>query len=169
MALPRRLKNFLLYNEGLAYLGEVPELKLPALKRKMDDYRAGGMSGPIKTDMGMEGLDLEWTSAGFLPDVLGQFGAPKHDSVALRFAGSLQADDTDETNSIEVVMRGRHTEIDFGNAKAGEKTEIKVKTALSYYQLTMDGIVLVEIDMVNNVEMMGGIDISLNIRVALGI
>jgi uncharacterized protein len=169
MALPRRLKNFLLYNQGLAYLGEVPELKLPALKRKMEDYRAGGMLGPIKTDMGMEGMELDWTSAGFLPDVLGQFGAPKHDSVGLRFAGSLQSDDSEATHAIEVVMRGRHTEVDFGSAKAGDKTEIKVKTALSYYQLSLDGVVLVEIDLVNNIEVIGGVDLGLGLRLALGI
>ena len=169
MGLPRRLKNFMLFNEGMAYKGEVPEIKLPALKRKMEDYRSGDMAGPVKSDMGVDGMTLEWTSAGFLPDVLGQFGAPRHDAVYLRFAGSLQADDTDEVNAVEVVMRGRHSEIDFGTAKAGEKTEIKVKTELSYYQLSMDGIVLVEIDMVNNIETVNGIDISIDIRVALGI
>ncbi len=65
MSLPRKLKNFVLFNDGNAYIGEVPEVTLPKLTRKMEDYRAGGMNGSVKLDMGMEGLAMEWTAAGF--------------------------------------------------------------------------------------------------------
>lgn len=169
MALPRKLKNFMLFNDGLAYLGEVPEVTLPKLTRKTDDYRAGGMNGSIKADFGLEGLEMEWTAAGYLVDVLKQFGAIAHDAVALRFAGALQSDDSEEVVAIEVLARGRHTEIDFGTAKAGEATEKKIKTALSYYKLTVDGEDLVEIDLVNMVEVIGGVDRMAAVRSALGV
>lgn len=169
MALPRVLKNFLLFNEGRAYLGEVPELTLPPLKRKMDDYRAGGMPGAIKTDHGMEAMELDWTAAGFMPDVLAQFGARRHDGVMLRFAGALQSDDSEDTSTVEVVMRGRHSEVGFGTSKAGDKSEQKMKTALSYYRLSVNGQAVVEIDMVNMVEIIGGVDLMADIRSALGI
>ena len=41
MSLPKKLKNFVLFNDGNAYLGEVPEVTLPKLVTKMEDYRAG--------------------------------------------------------------------------------------------------------------------------------
>ena len=63
MGLPRKIKNFTLFNEGLSYLGEVDEVTLPKLTRKTEDWRAGGMGGPIKADFGMEGLELEWAPA----------------------------------------------------------------------------------------------------------
>jgi uncharacterized protein len=169
MALPRKLKNFMLFNDGNAYLGEVPEVTLPKLTRKTDDYRAGGMNGPIKADQGLEGLELEWTAAGYVVDVLKQFGAIRHDAVALRFAGALQADDSEDVHAVEVVARGRHTEIDFGNAKAGEGTEMKIKSALSYYKLSIDGQAVVEIDLVHLVEVVGGVDRMAGVRAALGI
>ena len=66
MGLPRKIKNFTLFNEGLSYLGEVDEVTLPKLTRKTEDWRAGGMGGPIKADFGMEGLELEWKAGGIL-------------------------------------------------------------------------------------------------------
>lgn len=169
MGLPRKIKNFALFNEGLSYLGEVDEVTLPKLTRKTEDWQAGGMAGPIKADMGMEGLELEWKAGGILRDVLTQWGAIKHDAVGLRFAAALQSDDSEEVQALEVVVRGRHTEIDQGKAKAGDKTEFTVKSALSYYKLSIDNEVLIEIDLVNMVEVVDGIDRLEGVRNALGV
>lgn len=169
MSLPRKLKNFILFNDGVAYLGEVPEVTLPKLTRKTEDYRGGGMNGPIKEDLGMEGLELAWTAAGYLRDLLGQWGAAKVDAVLLRFAGALQDSSTGTVSALEVVVRGRHTEIDPGTAKAGELTEIKVTSALSYYKLSIDGQTIIEIDLVNMVEIVNGTDLMSEIRAAIGL
>jgi len=45
MGLPRKLKNFNLFQNGVSFMGMVPEVTLPKLSRKMEEYRAGGMSG----------------------------------------------------------------------------------------------------------------------------
>ena len=169
MGLPRKIKNFTLFNEGLSYLGEVDEVTLPKLTRKTEDWRAGGMGGPIKADMGMEGLELEWTAAGYIREAYEQWGAAKHDAVLLRFAGALQADDSEEVQSLEVTVRGRHEEIDPGSAKPGDATQFKVKTALSYYKLAIDGATVIEIDFVNMIEIVGGEDRLAGVRSALGI
>ena len=169
MGLPSKIKNFALFNDGVNYMGEVPEVTLPKLTRKTEDYRGGGMNGSIKLDMGMEGLEFQWTAAGFLAAVFKQFGTLKHDGVLLRFAGALQADDQDKAVPLEIVMRGRHTEIDMGNTKAGEPTEIKITSALSYYKLTLDGVVLIEIDFVNMIEIINCEDLLASVRAALGL
>jgi P2 family phage contractile tail tube protein len=169
MSLPRKLKNFLLFNDGEAYLGEVPECTPPKLSRKMEEYRAGGMSGPINLDMGMEALEMEWTAAGYMSSLFTQWGEPTHDGVLLRFAGAAQTDDTGEVTAIEVICRGRHKEIDSGNAKAGEKTEIKVKSAISYYKLSFNGQVQIEVDFVHMIEVVGGVDRLAQVRMALGL
>ena len=169
MSLPKKLKNFVLFNDGNAYLGEVPEVTLPKLVAKMEDYRAGGMPGSIKIDQGLEALTCEWTAAGYLADAIRQFGTARIDGVMLRMTQALQADDTDAVTPAEIIMRGRHAEIDFGNAKAGEMTQVKFKTELSYYKLKLDGIELIEVDMVNMVFVVGGIDRLAETRSALGV
>lgn len=169
MALPRRLKSFMLFNEGNAYLGEVPELVLPKLAIDTEDYRAGGMPGKLKLDNGLQAMTLEWTAAGYLADSLRQFGTTSINGNLLRFQGALQQDDTGEVTTLSIVMRGRHSQIDFGTAKAGDATQIKHTTELSYYKLTLANVDQVEIDVVNSVYIVGGVDRMAEIRTALGI
>ena len=87
----------------------------------------------------------------------------------LRFAGAVQADDTGEYTAVEVHLRGRWEEMDPGSGKAGEGTEFKMKMAVSYYRLVMDGEEIIEIDAVNMVEKVGGVDLIASVRSILGI
>ncbi len=82
----------------------------------------------------------------------------KVDGVLLRFAGSYQRDDTGETHAVEIVLRGRHEEIDGGDSKQGDNSTTKISTKCTYYKLTWDGEVLIEVDIVNMVEMVNGVD-----------
>ena len=169
MGLPRSLKNFALFMEGTSYIGEMPEVGLPKLTRKMEDYRSGGMNAPVKLDFGMEGMEAELTAAGYMKELFDTWGTLRHDGVLLRFAGALQGDDSEGVDTLEVVMRGRFTEIDPGNSEPGGDTEHKVTTRLTYYKLTVNGDVLAEIDLVNFVEIIDGQDRLAEQRNALGI
>lgn len=168
MALPRKLKNMNIFNNGSSYLGEATAVTLPKLTRIMEDYRAGGMNAAVKVDHGMEPLELEVTCGGLMRDLFRQFGAATHDAVILRFAGAYQRDDTGEVDAVEVIMRGRIMEIDGGESKPGEDTETKFKAALSYYRLEWNSVEEVEIDIINMIERIGGVDRLAEQRAAIG-
>lgn len=168
MALPQKLKNFNLFNDGQNYIGKVPELVLPKLTAKMEEYRAGGMDAPIDIDLGMEKLTMEWTIGGFDALVLKQFGSLTHNGVGLRFSGAIQSDDSEAVQAVEVSVRGRHSEIDFGTAKVGDDTAKKITSSLSYYKLVLNGEMLIEIDIPNLVKNIGGKDLMADVRQALG-
>lgn len=169
MSLPKKLKFFQLAAEGKGYLHEVPELTLPTLARNMVDYQSGGMDTPIKSDMGGQPLTMEFTIGGMVPEIFGQFGAQKHNAVGLRFSGAYQSDDSETVQAVEVLARGRHSEIAPGTTKKGDDTAIKVKSELSYYKLTVDGKDLIEIDVQNMVYKVNGTDIYASHRSALGL
>ena len=169
MGLPRKLKNFATFVDGVNYMGEMPEVTLPKLTRKLEEYRAGGMIGPIEMDMGLEKMEAELKTGGYMKDLMKQWGAAKHDAVLLRFTGALQTDDSEAVQAVEVVMRGRLTERDPGGSKAGDKVEQTYKYSLSYYKETVDGETLLEIDMVNMIEKVHGEDRMAQTRTALGI
>lgn len=169
MALPSVLKNFNLFNEGASYMGLAEEVKLPKLKRKTEEFRGGGMNGPVAIDLGQEGLEMEFTAGGLLPDVLRQYGIPKASGVMLRFAGAYQRDDTGQVQAVEIVVRGRHEEIDPGDAKAGDKSKTVVKSKLAYYKLSIDGKPVIEIDLVNMVEIVNDVDLLAEQRRAVGL
>jgi uncharacterized protein len=169
MGLPSKLKNFNLFNDAESYMGQVPEVTLPKLSRKMEEYRAGGMTGPVEVDHGNEKIELQWTAGGLIVKALKQYGNQKHNGVQLRFAGAYQNDDTGEIDALEVVVRGRHKEIDMGNAKVADDTQHKFTTSCSYYKLSVNGEVIIELDFMNAIENIGGTDHNAKIRTAIGL
>lgn len=168
MALPSKLKNLNLFNDGLSYIGQVTEFKLPTLTRKMEEYRAGGMAGPIDIDLGQEKIEAEWKCGGLMKQVLRQYGTVSHNGVQLRMAAAYQREDTGDVDAVEIVLRGRHSEIDSGTGKPGDDTEFSVKTSASYYKLSINGRVEIEIDMVGMVFIVDGKDLLADQRRAIG-
>lgn len=166
--LPRKLKDMRLYDDGYSFRGQIAELTPPKITHIMEDWRGGGMLGAVKIDFGLEPLEFEWTLGGYSDLVTSQMGIVQLDGVMLRALGAFQAEETGQATSVELVMRGRHTERDLGNWKQGEDTEIKVKTALSYYKEIVDGRELLEIDMVAGIYVVNGVDRRAEIRAALG-
>lgn len=162
MALPKKLKMMDLFNEGNSYLGQTGEVTIPKLSRKLEDWRGGGMPGNVKVDLGLgdDATEFNWKLGGLDALVIKQFGAATVGAHMLRFAGSYQRDDTGETSALEIVVRGRHEEIDFGNQKAGDDTETSIKTIWSYYKLSIDNVAIIEIDIVNNIFIVDGVDLN---------
>ena len=171
MALPKKLKMMDLFNEGFSYLGQTGEVTIPKLVRKFEDWRGGGMNGNVKIDMGLgdDATEFNWKLGGIDALIIEQFGAATVAANMLRFAGSYQRDDTGETVAVEIVVRGRHEEIDFGNQKAGDDTETTIKTQWSYYKLSINGVVKIEIDIPNQIEIVNGVDLLEKHRANIGI
>ncbi|WP_341743105.1 phage major tail tube protein [Azonexus hydrophilus] len=167
--LPNNLKQFNLYADGESLMGVAEEITLPKLARKMEEYEGAGMAGPIDIDMGAEKMELDWTCAGLVFSAIKQFGAAKADAIMLRFAGAYQREDTGDTHAVEIVVRGRHAEIDMGNAKVKEKTVTKIKTSLTYYKLMVDGEVLIEYDALGMIFVVNGKDLLEEQRKAVGL
>ncbi|MDY1008771.1 phage major tail tube protein [Sphingomonas sp. CFBP9019] len=169
MAFPSKLKQTMMFNDGEAFIGETVSITPPKLVRKFEDYRAGGMSRAVKVDMGGEALEMEATYGGPMRQILRQHGMLNISGVQQRFVGSFQNDDTGAVDAVEIVTRGRHEEIDMGEWKPGEDTEFKVKSQLSYFKLTWNDVVEVEIDVLGMIEVVGGVDQMAAHRGALGL
>ncbi len=171
MAMPRKLKNLNLFNDANSYVGVVKSVTLPPLGRKMEAYRGGGMNGPVKADLGFsdDGIQFEWKTGGLDLISLRQFGAVSASGIGLRFAGSFQQDDTGEVSAVEVVLRGRHETIEMGDAQPGEDTEHSITTTCTYYKLIVDNEEIIEIDLLNFIEKVNGVDMLEKQRTAIGL
>jgi len=171
MALPRKLKHLNLFNAGNNWQGLIESVTLPKITRKFEKYRGGGMAGAVDIDMGLDdgALDTEFTCGGVEAQLFKQMGTLTVDGVQLRFTGSIQRDDTGEVQAVELVVRGRHKELDSGEWKTGESSTTKVSGTNSYAKLTINGEVLYEIDLVNIVHIVDGTDLMEAHRNALGL
>ncbi len=169
MGLPQKLKNYNLFNDGNSHLGVIEEFTQPKIVIAMEEWRGGGMLGPVMIDNGLEAMVAEWTNGGMVRQTLRQFGISRVDGVLLRLVGAYQADDGSGVDTVEIVMRGRHQEIDMGNVKAGGETQHKQKFPLAYYKLSINGRVEIEIDLLNSVFIVDGVDRYAEIRSAIGL
>lgn len=171
MALPKKLKNMNWFNDGNSYVGLVGSVTLPKLERKTENWRGGGMNGAVGVDLGMadDPLSLEWKIGGIDETVLKQYGITGVAGIGMRFAGAYQRDDTGDVDAVEVVVRGKHTGIDMGESKPGENTEHTITSQLSYYKLVINGRTVIEIDVVNMIEIVDGVDRLAQQRKAIGL
>lgn len=168
MGLPKTLKDMMVFNEGQNYMGQVGTVSLPTLTRTLESWRGAGMDIAAKVDVGGAELEMEFTFGGPMRDILRQYGAVGLGAVYMRFAGAYQADDTGDMAAVEVIVRGRHEEIELGEASLGELSEFKTKFVPSYFKLLWNGTTEIEIDIPAGTFIVGGVDRRAAIRAAIG-
>jgi P2 family phage contractile tail tube protein len=119
-------------------------------------------------DMGLEKLDASFTTNGVRREVLKHFGAFDQTSFNASFRGAFKGQ-KGATKAVVATLRGGLREVDPGEWKAGEKAEFKYSVSVTYYKLEIDGRVIFEIDPVNCVRVIDGVDQLAAERAALGI
>ena len=162
------LRNINLFVDGRGYAGRVDEIELPKLTIKTEEFRAGGMDAPTELDMGLEKLETTLTISGIDREVVKLWGVYTSASTPLTVRGAL-VDEDGTVTPVEVRMRGKVKELDFGTWKPGEKVPLKWMLALRYYKYTQGGEVIHEIDVENMIRIVDGTDQLQAQRKALGI
>lgn len=169
MAIPRTIKNYLVFCDGNSFAGKTTEIELPKLARKLESYRAGGMDGPISMDMGGEELALTFSLGERNASLLKKWGALDVKGVGLRFKAAAVSDNADgTTDAIEIAVNGRLSEIETDKIKAGERVDTKFSMKLAYYKEILNDETLIEIDQVNMKYVVNGVDLLEKQRAALG-
>ena len=166
--IPQMLSNTNLFVGGVSFSGDVPSLTLPKLTVKTEAHRGGGMAGEIEMDMGLEKLEASWTSTGVRREAMKYFGLSDQTACDAVFRGAFKGIKGQITPVI-ATLRGMLKEVDPGDWKAGDKAEMKYAMAVTYYKLEIDGSVMYEIDMVNCVRVINGVDQESAVRSALGL
>lgn len=165
--IPNTLKNLNLHVDGRGYAGRVEELNPPKLTVKTEEFRGGGMDAPVALDMGMEKLMGDFTLPSLEANLLRQWGKVDVDAVGLTFRGAFQGQNGVQAQVIQV--RGRIVEVDEGTWKGGEKQSTKYSFEAVYYRRSIDGVVIHEIDVINMIRVIDGVDQLAAQRAALGL
>ncbi|MFT8662629.1 phage major tail tube protein [Zymomonas mobilis] len=170
MGLPRSLKKMAMFHGNQTWIGEVNEVTLPKLTRKTADWRGGGMPAGVPIDLGMDNIgEISFTAGGPMQKAISAFGGSLTGQL-IRFVGYYQADDTQLADVVEVTVRGRYSEIDFGSQKVGDNVgAFKGTIKCSYLKIVWNGSKLIEIDPLNMVEIVDGINIGSTALKALGL
>lgn len=154
--IPKILNNFNLYADGISYLGAVEELELPKLANKTEDIQPAGFLAPIEVHFGLEKLEMNFTLLEFDSSIIAKFGLTSPDAILLRFLGSASGGSVEQ--AIEIETRGRIRTLEGGNVKTAEASKLKVELGLTYYKYISDGENLIEIDLLNYIYKVDGVD-----------
>lgn len=165
--LPKKLKNYTCYVDGIGYAGRVAELEPPKLTLKTEEFRGGGMDFPVDMDMGMEKLEATLTFAEYLADLFAQLGLVNGQLTAVTLRGAIQ--EKGDAEEVIISLRGMFKEMDPGSWKAGDDSTLKAVINAHYYKLTIGGKEIVEIDSESMVRIINGTDQLASHRKALGL
>lgn len=165
--LPRLLRKFAIFVDGVGYAGMAEEVELPKLKIKTEDFRSGGMDAPSEQDMGMEKLEGTITVAEYNPAMMSKFGL-LYANTPITLRGAIQRQN-EEAIPVIIKMTGGFKELDKGTWKAGDKGSMKIGYSADLYSEEVDGQETLFIDVVNCIRRVGGVDQLASQRAALGI
>lgn len=166
--IPEMLTNCAMFLDGVSFSGDVPSMTLPKLAIKSEEYRGGGMSGPIDLPTGLEKMEAAWVTNGVRKESLKFFALADQTACNAVFRGAFKGQ-KGVVKAVIVTLRGSLKELDMGEWKPGDKAEIKHAMAVTYYKLEIDGRVMFEIDFANMVQVINGVDQLAAERSALGL
>ena len=112
-------------------------------------------------------MEMECKYGGMVRGILRGFGVFGIAGTLCRFNGAYQDDSSGGVLAAELITRSKMVELDPGNAKVGDNTEWTAKHTVSYLRWSVNGRVEVEIDILNNIMLIDGVDRMAAIRAAL--
>lgn len=157
--LPKIIKDAALSVEGVGYAGIIDNIEWPKLARKVEEYRAGGMFGPIDIDLGQEKMELAFEAAEHTAEMIAAYGVCGVAGVKFRINASAESEMNCDSHGIEAMMTGRIREIDLGSHKPCELQKTKYTVSLATFKYAIDGSVLFDLDFPNNIYIVNGIDL----------
>lgn len=143
--------------DGRGFAGKVTEVTPPDLAVATEEFRAGGMDQAIDIDVGLEKMTSSMVFPSYDPDLLALFGVKTGATIPFTIRGSLE--DRDGTaRAVVMKMRGKIVSASRGTWGPGAVPSLTVTQSLVYYSETIDGRVINEIDAINMVRIVDGVD-----------
>ncbi len=164
------LKNFNIFVNGQSFIGRVADFSPPKITLKMEDYQAGGMDAPIEIDVGLEKLETSFTITGYDPSVLGLVGLKRGSTinpVQLVARGALE-DGNGVVTPVEITMQGVFKTYEPEDWKPGATSKVKFTSNLRYYRFVHGGRVIHEINLLDFIRVVNGVDQLAAQRAAIG-
>lgn len=160
------LQGFNVFVNGVGKLGSGEKLQTPKITKVNEKARSGGMLGTRKIYFGYDVFEFQFSLSAYDPQVIAQAGLFSKKQVPLSFAGFMDGD-RGVTHSMRLITLGEFEEIDAGEWEAGKKAMLTAKGSLTALKLTVDGAEVYDIDLTNDVYVIGGVDEYAAMRAAL--
>lgn len=168
MKIPQVINRFGLYRGGTKLIGTSGEVELPEVTNLTDTIEGAGTGGNLEIPViGLtDAMDIKIPFTTLSKDAFSIMNPGEAADLLLN--GAIQCMDTGTGkvgySQMSVAVRGTVKAFSPGTVKAGGKMDSNVTLSLSYFKITIDGSVMLEIDKLNGVYVVNGEDILKEVR-----
>ena len=165
-----RLTNANIYMDGNNLLGRAEEIQLPQIKHKMADHKALGMIGSAEFFAGIDKMESKIKWNALYPEVLKKAANP---FIAVQIQARASLETYNSMGKLAEVpaiayLTGTFKEFPLGNFKPQDNAEYETTMSVNYAKLIVDGEELFEIDVLENIYKVDGVDILTVYRANIG-
>lgn len=166
-----KLTNANVYFDGQSWLGRVMEVNLPEVSVKQVEHSALGMFGTMQTPTGLEPMELTMNFSS-VDEVVFRKCSNAFTAWSMQVRSSRERYDATgriAQDSYVAYFRVKPSNIAGQNFKQHDNVEAEQKFTVDYYKLEINGGTIYEIDVVNNIYVVDGVDLLATYRANLGI
>jgi len=165
-----RITNANVYIDGNSFLGRAEEINLPQIKHALAEHKALGMVGKAEFFSGIDKLECKIKWASLYSEVMKKAATP-FKSVQLQARASLETY-TGQGRTAEVpvavYLTGVFKDFPLGNFKQHDNAEFETNLAVYYAKMEIEGQVIFEIDILENIYKVDGEDVLAQYRTNIG-
>lgn len=169
--IPERLNDFRVFVSGSTDLKGVADLQLPSFDSMTETVSGAGIAGEYESVNFGHFQSMKFTiNWRMITDELLDFLKPESLQIDCRLANQEydQALGKHKFVPNRVFVRGSVTKNDLGKAAKGSPYDGSTEIEVIYIKLERNGKILVELDKINYIYVVNGVDYMANIRKALG-
>lgn len=171
MIIPEKLNDFRVFVSGSPDLKGVADLQLPSFDAMTETINGAGMSGEYESVSFGHFQSMKFTiNWRTLSDEISEFLRPESIHIDCRLANQ-EYDSTAGKHKMKanrVVVKGHVTKNDLGKAAKGSPYDASSEIEVLYIKVEREGKTLVELDKINYIYVVDGVDYMKTIREALG-
>lgn len=165
--IPTKINRYNVYNKGNRLLGVGEEMALPDFEPSSETVTGAGILGEIDdpTVGYFSNQELEIPFRLLDKETADMMDMTK--AVQLEIRGAQQTTNTEgdiEFRPMRVVVRGRGGKLTTGKVKAGSSMDTKITLTTLYILIEVDGKTVVELDKLNEVYKVNGVDVLTKIK-----
>ena len=168
LGIPGVINNFNLYNNGTALVGLTGEISLPDFEGMTETLSGPGILGEIEeVIIGQFGsMELEIPFRILDEDAFKLMSPATSLNLTLRASEQFTVKSTGgiDYKGMRVVVRGRMKKLTSGTVKQGGAMDAAVTVEITYIMIELDGKQRIELDKINNVYKVKGVDLLAKIR-----
>ena len=168
LGIPGVINNFNLYNNGTALVGLTGEISLPDFEGMTETLSGPGILGEIEeVIIGQFGsMELEIPFRILDEDAFKLMSPATSLNLTLRASEQFTVKSTGgiDYKGMRVVVRGRQKKLTGGTVKQGGAMDAAVTVEITYIMIELDGKQRIELDKINNVYKVNGVDLLAKIR-----